>query len=264
MATPATSDAVPARASHDRLSTYSDSTIGSGRPPASDLEKSREHSPASPGQTPTTAQAALEATHNTDTVNTATATDLEKAQTFDPSFEVSWDGPSDPANPRSMSTARKWLIVLIVSSTSSCVACTSSLYTSTYAQIEAEFGCSRIVATLGLSLFVLGLGIGPMLLGPLSEFYGRRKIYICSLTMFLIWFAPCAAAQNIQTELVGRFFSGLCGAAFLSVAGGTVGDMFDRNSLQAPMMVYTASPFIVSVSTSPDACRICWTSVDVC
>jgi hypothetical protein len=46
--------------------------------------------------------------------------------------------------------------------------CTSSIYTSTYTQLEKEFDISRIVATLGLSLFIMGLGIGPMLLGPLS------------------------------------------------------------------------------------------------
>lgn len=37
--------------------------------------------------------------------------------------------------------------------------------------------------------------------------------------------------------LVARFFDGVAGAAFLSVAGGTVGDMFPRNELAAPMMV---------------------------
>jgi hypothetical protein len=40
--------------------------------------------------------------------------------------------------------------------------CTSSLYTSTYDQILPEFHTSTEVATLGLSLFVMGLGIGPM------------------------------------------------------------------------------------------------------
>ena len=43
------------------------------------------------------------------------------------------------------------------------------MYTSTYKQLNAEFHTSAIVATLGLSLFVMGLGIGPMVLGPLSE-----------------------------------------------------------------------------------------------
>lgn len=47
--------------------------------------------------------------------------------------------------------------------------CTSSLYTSTYSQLGPEFGASRLVCTLGLSLFVAGLGAGPMILSPLSE-----------------------------------------------------------------------------------------------
>lgn len=159
-------------------------------------------------------------------------------------FEVTWDGDDDPLNPRSKATARKWLIVLIVSGSSLCVTCTSALYTSTYAQLERDFGCSRIVATLGLSLFVMGLGIGPMVLSPLSEFYGRRPIYIFSYLLFLIWLIPCAVAQNTQTMLIARFFDGLAGSAFLSVAGGTVGDLFAKHQLSLPMVVYTASPFI--------------------
>jgi hypothetical protein len=35
----------------------------------------------------------------------------------------------------------------------------------TYGQITEEFNVSKVVATLGLSLFVMGLGIGPMILG---------------------------------------------------------------------------------------------------
>lgn len=44
--------------------------------------------------------------------------------------------------------------------------------------------------------------------------------------------------------LIARFLDGMAGSAFLSVAGGSVGDMFNRDQLQAPMMVFTASPFI--------------------
>ncbi|KAK4990041.1 hypothetical protein LTR50_002817 [Elasticomyces elasticus] len=159
-------------------------------------------------------------------------------------FEVGWDGDDDPMNPRSRNKADKWLIVVILSTSAFCVTCTSALYTSTYAQLERDWGTSREVATLGLSLFVMGLGLGPMVLSPLSEFYGRRPIYIWSFIFFLIWLIPCAVARNIQTMLIARFFDGFAGSAFLSVAGGTVGDMFQRTQLSAPMMVYTASPFI--------------------
>lgn len=117
--------------------------------------------------------------------------------------------------------------------------CTSSIYTSTYAQITSEFNISALLAVSGLSLFVMGLGVGPMILAPLSEFYGRRAIYLWSFSAFILMLVPCAAANHIATMLVGRFLSGVAGSAFLSVAGGTVGDMFVGGELGAPMMVYT-------------------------
>lgn len=94
---------------------------------------------------------------------------LQRVPTYNPDFEVKFTGDDDPKCPRSMSTLRKWLIVIIVSSTSLSVSCASSLYTSTYAQIEPYFHISGIVATLGLTLFAVGLGLSPMVLAPLSE-----------------------------------------------------------------------------------------------
>jgi hypothetical protein len=157
-------------------------------------------------------------------------------------YQVSFSGDSDPLSPRSMSTLRKWFITLIISCTSFCVAYTSSVYTTTYDQIMEEFQVSEIVATLGLSLFVFGLALSPMLLAPLSEFYGRKPVYMISLLVYVIWIIPCARAPNIQTLLIARFFNGFFGAAFLSVAGGTVGDLFSRTELHLPMMIYTGSP----------------------
>ncbi|KAK1579773.1 major facilitator superfamily transporter [Colletotrichum navitas] len=160
-------------------------------------------------------------------------------------YEVAFDGgDSDPMCPRSMGKFRKWLVVSIVSCASFCVTAASSIYTSTYGQMDAEFGNSRIVATIGLSTFVLGISLGPMFLSPLSEFCGRRPIYIVSWSMYLIWLIPSAVAHNIATMIVSRFFDGLSGSAFLAVSGGTVSDLFARHELQAPMLMYSLAPFI--------------------
>ncbi|KAI2461902.1 hypothetical protein LOY97_000821 [Ophidiomyces ophidiicola] len=159
-------------------------------------------------------------------------------------FVVAWDQTGDPENPRNIPYARKWLIVIIMAMGSGCGTSASSIYTMTYPQLTKEFGVSKLVATVGLSTFIVGLGTGPLFLAPLSEFFGRRIIYIISFASFIIWLIPCAVAQNIETMLIARFFNGLSGSAFLSVAGGTVGDIFDRHQLAAPMMVYTASPFM--------------------
>lgn len=105
-------------------------------------------------------------------------------------FEVKFD-ENDSTNPRNMSTARKWIVVLTLSLGSLCVTCVSSLYTTTYDQIDVEFHCSTLISTLGLSLFVWGLALAPMVLGPISEFYGRRPVYIGAYVFFTIWLIPC-------------------------------------------------------------------------
>lgn len=147
-------------------------------------------------------------------------------------------------DPRQLSTARKWVIVLISSLVAHVVTAGSSIYTLAYDQFNSEWGTSRELSTAGLSLYTLAMGLGPLLVAPLSEFYGRRLICLWSLVLYLIWLIPCALARNIETELIGRFFSGAASSAFLSVAGGTVGDLFDHSQLQTPMLVYSITAFL--------------------
>lgn len=56
--------------------------------------------------------------------------DIENSQ--EKTFEVGWDGPDDPMNPKNMPTFKKWLVVVALAFGSLCVTCTSSLYTITY------------------------------------------------------------------------------------------------------------------------------------
>jgi MFS family permease len=44
--------------------------------------------------------------------------------------------------------------------------------------------------------------------------------------------------------IVARLFDGLAGSAFLAVSGGTVGDLFGRDELQAPMLLYSLTQFL--------------------
>ncbi|KAI0188253.1 major facilitator superfamily domain-containing protein [Astrocystis sublimbata] len=159
-------------------------------------------------------------------------------------FTVSFDGDDDPMCPRSMDITRKWILVCIVGLGSLCVTCASSIYSATYAQMNPEFHQSELLATVGLSTFVLGIASGPLFMGPLSEFYGRRPIYLTSWTMFVIWLIPSAVAHNSATIITTRFIGGFVGSAFLSVAGGTVSDVFKREDIASPMTIISLSPFI--------------------
>ncbi|KAF8453284.1 major facilitator superfamily domain-containing protein [Kalaharituber pfeilii] len=161
-----------------------------------------------------------------------------------------WAGTNDSAHPHNLSCFRKWVITIIVSNGAACVASTSSIYPSADEDIQTRFGLTHEISVLGLSLFLLGLGLGPLLLAPLSEFYGRRVIYLVSYTLFVILQIPTPVAfifKNKWALLVPRFFAALSGSAFLTVAGGTVSDMFSTESLAAPMSLFSASPFLGTI-----------------
>ncbi|KAN0080431.1 Major facilitator superfamily domain containing protein [Tylopilus felleus] len=187
-----------------------------------------------------------------------------RTSTFDPSVEGTAETkPSSPSkeaidsylvtlepedDPQCISTLRRWVAVLIISSASLCVTCASSVAAFTEAGSAQTFHVSHEVTILSISLYVSGLGAGPLLVGPLSEVYGRNIIYQVSYILFFIFTFPVAFAPNIGVFLFFRLITGFCGAAFLSVAGGSVSDMFPNSTVASPMAVYTMSPFIGPVA----------------
>lgn len=50
--------------------------------------------------------------------------------------------------------------------------------------MQEELGISHIVASLAFSLYALGFGMGPLVLAPISEVYGRNPMYRWSTILF--------------------------------------------------------------------------------
>ncbi|KAI0676809.1 MFS general substrate transporter [Trametes maxima] len=159
----------------------------------------------------------------------------------DDEFEVKLDPECDP---KLLSSWHKWVAVLVISAASLCATFASSAAAFTENGLARDLHTSHEVTILSVSLYVFGLGLGPLFVGPLSELYGRNAIYRTSYVLFFALTWPTAFPPNIATFMVFRFFTGLCGAAFLSVAGGSVSDLFDNHNVATPMAVYTISPFI--------------------
>ncbi|KAF8206611.1 major facilitator superfamily domain-containing protein [Mycena galopus ATCC 62051] len=158
----------------------------------------------------------------------------------------------DPAeDPLCFSSFKKWLAVAVISSGSFCVTCASSMASFTELGMAEEFHVSRESTILMISIFVLGLGLGPLITGPFSEasptclfsrVYGRALIYRISYVLLVLLSLPVVLAPNLSVALVFRFFLGVAGASFLSVAGGSIADMFPGPKVATPMAIYTISP----------------------
>ncbi|KAI0637769.1 MFS general substrate transporter [Trametes polyzona] len=159
--------------------------------------------------------------------------------------ESSYQVQLEPADdPKCLSAWHKWVAVLVISVSSLCATFASSVASFTETGLARDLHTSHEVSILSISLYVLGLGLGPLFVGPLSELYGRNVIYRTSYVLFFAFTWPTAFPPHIAVFLVFRFITGLCGAAFLSVAGGSVSDLFDNHTVATPMAVYTISPFI--------------------
>jgi multidrug resistance protein len=80
-----------------------------------------------------------------------------------------------------------------------------------------------------------------MLLAPLSEYFGRNPVYFCSWFVLFIFQLPLALAPNIATVIVCRLIQGFGGSAPLTNTGGTVSDIWERNSSGPAMSIYGLS-----------------------
>ncbi|KAF4995488.1 hypothetical protein FGRMN_5109 [Fusarium graminum] len=158
-------------------------------------------------------------------------------------YLVKWI-PNDPRNPMAFSQVKKWFITLTVAITTLAVALVSSAYTGGIRQIIMEFQISQEVATLGVSLFVLGFAIGPLLWAPLSEMFGRQYLFIGTYAALTAFNAGCAGATGPAGLIVMRFFAGAFGSSPLTNAGGTIADMFPASQRGLAMAIFAAAPFL--------------------
>ncbi|KAJ5710586.1 Major facilitator superfamily domain general substrate transporter [Penicillium malachiteum] len=150
----------------------------------------------------------------------------------------------DSGNLMNWGSFRKWFITFIATTSVFAVTLASSAYSASSDEIFEDFDISTEVFTLGLSLFVLGFAIGPALWGPLSELYGRQKLWVVTHIGMVVFFRGSAGSKNIPTLLVLRFFAGTFRASPLVNSGGTIVDLFLPDQRGLALTVYCVAPFL--------------------
>ncbi|KAI9839887.1 MAG: hypothetical protein M1819_000079 [Sarea resinae] len=158
-------------------------------------------------------------------------------------YSVEWIA-NDSRNPMLFSQTKKWSITMLAAFTTLAVAMVSSAYTGGVDEIMKEFGVGNEVVTLGVSLFVLGFAIGPLIWAPMSELYGRQYLFIGTYAGLTAFNAGAAGANNIQALLICRFFAGSFGSSPLTNAGGVIADMFPASQRGIAMSVFASAPFL--------------------
>lgn len=121
----------------------------------------------------------------------------------------------------------------------------SSMVAPSLAAIGNEFNIdNEVELQLVLSVFVLAYAVGPLIMGPLSELYGRASVLLLSNMFFLVFNTACGAAHNKASIIVFRFLAGVGGSAPLVIGGGTIGDLFAPDQRGKAMSLWTLAPVL--------------------
>jgi multidrug resistance protein len=103
---------------------------------------------------------------------------------------------------------------------------------------------SSFISALCLSIFLIGVAIGPLFLAPLSEIYGRLIVLHITNVFFLIFNTACGFATSQAQLLAFRLLSGIGACAGLSVGGGVISDLWPVERRARAVAIYTLGPLI--------------------
>lgn len=105
------------------------------------------------------------------------------------------------------------------------------LYLPALPALATDLGTSTSSAQLSITACLLGLAVGQLVAGPLSDQYGRRRPLVVGLGLYLLASAACAFAPTIEVLLLLRLVQGLAGAAGLVVSRAVARDLFSGRAL---------------------------------
>ncbi|KAF3046167.1 hypothetical protein E8E11_002993 [Didymella keratinophila] len=118
---------------------------------------------------------------------------------------IDWYTTDDPENPQNWLFGKKFVVLLQILLYTMGVYMGSAIYSPSIPGVMQRFGVEIGAASMGLFMYVLAYGIGPLLFSPLSEIpiIGRNPPYIVSYAIFVIlcfFGSPCLATGGATLQ----------------------------------------------------------------
>ena len=167
---------------------------------------------------------------------------------LDPNI-VFWDGPNDQYNPQNWRLRKKGVNILVLSILTFLTPLASSMFAPGVPQLMKEFGTDNdLLATFVVSVYILGWALGPLIIAPMSELYGRVPVYhICNIG-YICFTVACALANSMTMLIVFRFLQGCWSVAPLTIGAGSLSDMVAPQHRGAAMSLWSVGPLLGPVA----------------
>lgn len=112
-------------------------------------------------------------------------------------------------------------------------------------QVSSEFhNTSQALSAFAVSVYILGFGVGPLVLSPSSELWGRNIVFNVTNLLFVAFTVACALSTSLPMLTGFRFLAGCAGSAALTIGGGTIADVMPPEKRGKAMAVYVMGPVL--------------------
>lgn len=99
-------------------------------------------------------------------------------------------------------------------------------------------------AVMSLSVYLLATAFGPLIIGPLSEIYGRRPVLHATNVWFLIWNVVCGFAHTKAALIAARLLAGLGASAVYVLGSAVLGDLWPKEQRGFTLALYQLIPLL--------------------
>jgi DHA1 family bicyclomycin/chloramphenicol resistance-like MFS transporter len=171
--------------------------------------------------------------------------------------------PGDALRPRARAT-----VVVVLGLLVALGPFTTDLYLPAFPAVQATFGTSDVAIQLTLSATVLGFALGQVLVGPLSDRFGRRTPLLIATSVHVLACLGAAVAPSVGVLSVLRLLQGMGAAGGGVVAAAMVRDLFHGHRLVRMLanmaLVSGAAPILAPLIGSQLLAVLDWRGLFVC
>ncbi|KAF4629858.1 hypothetical protein G7Y89_g8292 [Cudoniella acicularis] len=171
-------------------------------------------------------------------VNTNTA---EVKEIRNEAFLVTFSA-DDPEDPKNWPKKIKWGVTLALSATGLNRIMISTMMAPAIDTIAKDLNMTTTESTMALSVYLLATAFGPLIIGPLSEAYGRKRIIHTTNIWFLAWNLLCGFSNSKGLLIASRLLAGFGASAVYTVAYGVLGDVWRPEQRGRSLSLYLLVP----------------------
>ena len=123
--------------------------------------------------------------------------------------------------------------------------------------LATTFGGDISIAQMTVSLYMVGIACSQLIMGPLSDKFGRRPVLLAGLALMVAASIGCSLAQTLPQLIAARFLQALGGATGMVVSRAIIRDLYSRDRIST-MISLVIGVMMVGADAERRSPAACW------